>query len=53
MVSAAAVWQNSLEEIRKSMTPLSYNTWIASMTPICLQDNVIILQVKGEQKRAA
>lgn len=46
MVSAAAVWQNSLEEIRKSMTPLSYNTWIASMTPICLQDNVIILQVK-------
>ena len=37
MLSALSVWQNSLDEIKRSMTPLSYNTWVATMTPICIK----------------
>ena len=25
---------------------LSYNTWVATMTPICIKDNTLVLQVK-------
>ena len=46
MLSALSVWQNSLDEIKRSMTPLSYNTWVATMTPICIKDNTLVLQVK-------
>ncbi len=46
MVSAMSVWQNSQQEIEKSMTPLSYNTWVATMIPVCLKDNTLVLQVK-------
>lgn len=46
MLSAAELWKNSLEEIRRSMTPLSYNTWVATMTPICIKDSTLVLQVK-------
>ena len=28
------------------MTPLSYNTWVATMTPICIKDSTLVLQVK-------
>ena len=28
------------------MTPLSYNTWVSTMTPICIKDNTLVLQVK-------
>ena len=46
MLSALSVWQNSLDEIKRSMTPLSYNTWVATMTPICIKDSTLVLQVK-------
>lgn len=46
MLSASELWKNSLEEIRRSMTPLSYNTWVATMTPICIKDSTLVLQVK-------
>ncbi len=46
MLSAAELWKNSLDEIRRSMTPLSYNTWVATMTPICIKDNTLVLQVQ-------
>lgn len=46
MLSAAELWKNSLDEIRRSMTPLSYNTWVATMTPICIKDSTLVLQVK-------
>ncbi len=46
MLSALSVCQNSLDEIKISMTPLSYNTWVATMTPICIKDSTLVLQVK-------
>lgn len=45
MLSASAIWQNSQDELRRSMTPLSYNTWVATMIPICLKDSTLVLQV--------
>ena len=51
MLSALSVWQNSLDEIKRSMTPLSYNTWVATMTPICIKDNTLVLQVKDPQRK--
>lgn len=45
-MSATSLWLNSQEEIRKSMTELSYKTWIETMRPICMQNSTIILLVK-------
>ena len=51
MKSATLTWQNAQEELSSVMTPISYNTWVASMTPICIQDNTLVLQAKDQIAR--
>ncbi len=46
MISASIIWQNSLEELSGAMTPISYNTWITPMTPVCVKDNTLILEAQ-------
>lgn len=52
MKSALTTWQNSLPELRASMTPISFSTWIEPMASICIKDGTLILQAKDETAKS-
>lgn len=52
MKSALSAWQNSLTELRASMTPISFTTWIEPMASICIKDNTLVLQARDETAKS-
>ncbi len=43
MQSAKYVWEKSLQELKKQMTEISFNTWILPIEALCIRDNSIVL----------
>ena len=48
MKTSRAVWEKSLAALQEQMTPISYNTWITPIQPICIKDNTLVLQAENE-----
>lgn len=51
MKSAAVIWQSAQPELRSVMTPISYNTWVAPMMPICVNDTTLVVQANDSIAR--
>ena len=47
MKTSRAVWEKSLAALQEQMTPISYNTWITPIQPICIKDNTLVLQAEN------
>ncbi len=52
MKTASSVWQNSLSELRGSMTPISFNSWIVPIAPVCIKDNTLVLQAQDDASKS-
>ena len=51
MKTSRAVWEKSLAALQEQMTPISYNTWITPIQPICIKDNTLVLQAENETSK--
>lgn len=51
MSSINEIWDKACEDIQGRISPVSYSTWIADITPVCIDSNVLILQSSNEVVR--
>lgn len=47
MKTCRSVWENALPALEEEMTAISYKTWITPIIPICIRDNVLVLQAEN------
>ncbi len=45
------LWDKTLNIIKGELTEVSFNTWLKSITPISIEDNVLKLSVPNELTR--
>ena len=45
------IWQNCLILIEEECTPLAFNTWIKTLTPVSFKNNVLVLSTDNEINR--
>lgn len=48
MISAQSLWKKALEQIRRDMTEISYNTWIKDLYPVAVSGGALVLETQGE-----
>lgn len=48
MEQLATLWQTAREYIRPQITAMSFQRWIDCLTPICIQNGVLIVQVPDD-----
>jgi chromosomal replication initiator protein len=48
MKTAEAIWGSSVAALKKEMTDVSFNTWIAPLEAVCLQGDTLVLQAQTE-----
>ena len=46
--TAEAIWDNTMDALKREMTEVSFNTWIAPLEPICIQGDMLVLQTQNE-----
>lgn len=50
--NAAAIWEVALEQIKKRVTTISFNTWFANIKPLTISDGRLILIADNEFNRS-
>lgn len=51
MISLATTWEKTIADIKNKITPHSYETWITTMEPIAIKDNIFYIMVPDHFSR--
>ncbi|MDO4564459.1 MAG: chromosomal replication initiator protein DnaA [Clostridia bacterium] len=52
MEQLTSLWHTARESIRPQITAMSFQRWIESLTPLCIQNGVLVMQAPDETVRA-